>query len=62
MRSARPVANERLIRLGGRLRDERLWFHLGTHPDWRAVYFDELPLERRLLMRGPVRDVEPSPR
>ncbi len=56
----RPITNERLSRLGRRLRDEKLWFHLGTHPDWSAVYFDELRVER-LLMRASRRRRRPVP-
>lgn len=56
----RPITNERLRKLGRRLREEQLWFHLGTHPDWRAVYFDELRVER-FLMRHAGADVEPFP-
>ena len=53
-----PITNERLTRLGRRLREEKVWFHLGTHPDWRAVYIDELRVER-LLMRHAGADVDP---
>jgi GT2 family glycosyltransferase len=43
-----PITNERLAGLSG-LDNEAVWFHLGTHWDWWAVYFDELPIERRIV-------------
>lgn len=46
-----PVTNENLVHLGPYFRDEASWFHLGTPPDWRAVYIDEIELERRLVRR-----------
>jgi GT2 family glycosyltransferase len=56
----RPITNERLTRLGRQLREETAWFHLGAHPNWEAVYFDELRVER-LLMRHAGADVDPFP-
>jgi GT2 family glycosyltransferase len=52
------IHNERLAGLRDRLRDEVSWFHLGTHPDWRAVYIDELQVEAQLAARAG-EDVEP---
>lgn len=46
-----PISNERLAGLA-RLDDEAMWFHLGTHPDWWTVYFDELRIERRLQIHA----------
>lgn len=57
---SKAVGNERLAGLGRHLGDEASWFHLGTHPDWRAVYLDELHLERRLVA-GTGTAVEPFP-
>jgi GT2 family glycosyltransferase len=46
-----PIDNQTLARLGRTLLDEVSWFHLGTHPDWFAVYMDEVQLERALIRR-----------
>jgi GT2 family glycosyltransferase len=55
-----PITNQRLAELSHNPHGERLWFHLGTHPDWKAVYVDELQLERRLLRHAGA-DVESFP-
>jgi GT2 family glycosyltransferase len=55
-----PISNTRLVQLGAVLHEASSWFHLGAHPDWRAVYQDELRIERRLLRRAGA-DVEPFP-
>jgi GT2 family glycosyltransferase len=55
-----PISNERLLRVAERGSVERMWFHLGTHPDWWGVYFDERRLENLLLHRAGA-DVEPFP-
>lgn len=46
-----PISNETLSRLSMEFREESNWFHLGTNPDWRSVYIDEVQLERRLVRR-----------
>ncbi len=46
-----PVLNESLVRLGRHMVEESAWFHLGTNPDWRAVYLDEVEIDRRLANR-----------
>lgn len=44
-----PITNERLSGLGRQLRDQEAWFHLGTNPDWRAGYIDEVQVEQQLV-------------
>jgi GT2 family glycosyltransferase len=53
-----PITNERMTRLGRHLRDQETWFHLGTNPDWRAGYIDELQIEQQLV-RGAGGSTEP---